>query len=101
MKVTLVLLVCAAAASTVRADSDHRPPDLPPGCEKLAPAEDSKVVAHVFATGVQMYRWNGNAWVFFAPAATLFADANHRKQVGTHFGTATGPALRTAASVKG
>jgi len=46
---------------------NHRGPDLPPGCEKLSPPEDNKVVAHVFAVGVQIYRWDGSGLGFVAP----------------------------------
>src|SRR6185436_17332625 len=45
--------------------------------------------------GVQIYRWNGTAWVFVAPEAILYADAAHRAQVGTHFATPNGPAWET------
>ena len=86
------LLLCAAAALTARADNDHRAPDLPPGCEKLAPSADNRIVAHVFAAGVQIYHWSGSNWAFFAPVATLYADANLHSEMGTHFATPTGPA---------
>jgi uncharacterized protein (TIGR03118 family) len=92
IKSTLALLLCAAAAVTARADADLRPPDLPPSCEKIAVPEANRLVVHVFAAGIQIYRWDGTNWTFVAPAATLYADANLRVQVGTHFGTPTGPA---------
>jgi hypothetical protein len=62
----------------------HKAPDLE-GCEILEVQGKSKVVAHAFATGVQIYRWSGSAWSFIAPEATLFADAMGRRQVGTHY----------------
>ena len=89
-----LLVLGAATASTTRA-GDHRPPDLTGACEQLAPSDDNKVVAHFFAVGVQIYRWDGTNWVFVAPAATLFEDPNHHAEVGTHFGTPTGPAWQT------
>lgn len=88
----LLLLLCAAAALSARADNSHRAPDLPPICEKIAPPADNRVVVRVFATGVQIYQWNGSAWAFIAPVATLFSDAHHHSQVGTHFATPAGPA---------
>ena len=94
IKSTVLPLLCAAAALTSQADADNRSPDLPPICERITPPSDNKVVAHVFATGVQIYHWNGSAWAFFAPVATLYADASHQTQVGTHFATPTGPAWR-------
>ncbi|MDB6057283.1 MAG: hypothetical protein JWO95_1127 [Verrucomicrobiales bacterium] len=92
-KITLAALMCATATLTTRAN-DHRIRDLT-GCEQLAPSDDNKIVAHLFATGVQIYRWDGSAWVFVAPSATLFEDPNHHAQVGTHFGTPTGPSWQT------
>ncbi len=88
------LALCAATNNTARAN-DHREPDLPPGCAKLAPPEENDVSSHVFAVGVQIYRWDGAGWVFVAPEATLFADANHHAEFGIHFGTPTGPAWQT------
>ena len=46
---------------------------------------------HVYAKGVQIYRWNGASWVFVAPEATLFAarspqrDAEYHGDVGIHY----------------
>ncbi|MBI3853609.1 MAG: TIGR03118 family protein [Verrucomicrobia bacterium] len=87
-----MLLLCAAAALTARADADDRVPDLPPVCARIAAPEGNQVVFHVYAVGVQIYRWDGSAWTFVAPNAVLYADADHQAQVGTHFATPTGPA---------
>jgi uncharacterized protein (TIGR03118 family) len=100
IKIAALLVLCAAATSSARADNDHRAPDLPPSCEKLAPSEDNQVVSHVFAVGVQIYRWDGSVWGFVAPEATLYADPNHHAQVGTHFGTPTGPAWESTSGSK-
>jgi uncharacterized protein (TIGR03118 family) len=91
-KLTLALLLCAAATVTARADADSRLTDLPPVCEKIAVPEANKLVVHVFAAGVQIYRWDGTNWAFVAPVATLYADADLQVEVGTHFATPTGPA---------
>jgi Protein of unknown function (DUF3455) len=40
---------------------------------------------HAYAKGVQIYRWNGTAWVFVAPSAELYADAGGHGQIGTHY----------------
>lgn len=93
--IATLLMLSAAGMFAARADDDHRGPNLPPGCEKLAPSEDNQVVFHVFAVGVQIYRWDGGAWAFVAPEATLYADRSHRAQVGTHFATPAGPAWET------
>lgn len=95
MNSALALSLCAAAAFTARAGHDNREPDLPPVCDRIAVSDDNKVVFHVFAVGVQIYHWDGTNWVFIAPQATLFADAKHHSQVGTHFGTPAGPAWET------
>jgi uncharacterized protein (TIGR03118 family) len=91
IKSAFASLVCVAAAFSVQAGHENRFPDLPPVCEQIAVPADSKVVFHVFAVGVQIYHWNGTAWVFFAPEANLYADANHHGLVGTHFATPEGP----------
>ena len=95
-----LLALCVAAAFTSRADNDNREPDLPPACEKLAPSEDNHLIFHVFAVGVQIYRWDGRVWAFVAPEATLYADRDHHAQVGTHFGTPTGPAWQSKSGSK-
>jgi hypothetical protein len=78
-----VALACCAGA---RADDDARVPTLPtPLCDKLQVPEGNQVAFHVYAVGVQIYRWNGSAWVFVAPAATLYADAGYHGKVGTHY----------------
>jgi uncharacterized protein (TIGR03118 family) len=90
-----LLLLTAAASFTARAGADNRAPALPPDCAKIAAPEGNKVAFHVFAVGVQIYRWSGTNWAFVGPEANLYADANHHAQVGTHFGTPTGPAWET------
>jgi hypothetical protein len=68
-----------------RAGDDNRAPDLPAACSGLQVPAGNKVAFHVYARGVQIYRWNGVAWSFVAPVATLFADANYHGQVGIHY----------------
>jgi hypothetical protein len=43
------------------------------------------LIFHVYATGDQIYRWNGTSWVFVAPSAVLSADAGGHSTVGTHY----------------
>jgi hypothetical protein len=59
-------------------------PDLG-SCDTLHAPLGSKLAFHAYATGVQIYRWNGTSWTLVAPSAVLYADANGRGQVGTHF----------------
>ena len=72
------------AIPTQHSVNTYRAPELGT-CTKLAPPAGSKLVFHVFAKGVQIYRWNGTAWAPVGPSATLSADANGRSVVGTHY----------------
>ena len=54
-------------------------------CDALRPPAGSALAAHVYATGVQIYRWTGTAWTFVAPEAVLYADTGGRDRVGRHF----------------
>jgi len=64
---------------------DNREPDLSTNCASLKVGESNKVAMHVYAIGVQIYRWNGTAWAFVAPAAVLYANEDHDGEVGTHY----------------
>ena len=85
----LLLTVAALALGSVpaaRAGDDNRPPDLPsPLCNDVQVPSGNIVAFHVYARGTQIYRWSGTTWVFVAPAAMLFADANYHGQVGIHY----------------
>jgi hypothetical protein len=85
IRMTLAALAVLASISVSRASEDNRAPDLPsPLCDRLQVQEDT-VAFHVYALGVQIYRWNGVSWVFVAPSARLFADAEYHGEVGTHY----------------
>jgi hypothetical protein len=49
----------------------------------------NEVAFHVYATGVQIYRWDGTTWSFVAPDAVLYADAGAHGEVGSHYGGPT------------
>jgi hypothetical protein len=91
--VALAVLFTVAGLTHARAAQPFAPeraPDLPLNiCESLQVPAGNKVAFHVYALGVQVYRWNGTAWVFVGPVANLFADHNFRGQVGTHYGGPT------------
>ena len=70
-------------------DDGTQPPALPAGCEQLAAPAGNEVAYRVYAVGVQVYRWNGTAWAFVGPEATLSASANYRGVVGSHYGGPT------------
>jgi hypothetical protein len=81
-------LACIAVASVppIRAGEDNRAPELPsPLCDRLQVQAGNKVAFQVYALGVQIYRWNGTSWVFVAPSARLFADAEYHGEVGIHY----------------
>jgi hypothetical protein len=94
LQLTLAALVTAALllglVAPVGADpgNDNRAPDLGI-CQDLKVPDGNKVAFHVYAQGVQIYRWDGSAWVFVAPEATLFANAGFDGVVGIHYGGPT------------
>ena len=57
----------------------------PRDCDNVRPPARSTLVAHYYATGVQIYRWSDTAWIFVAPDAVLSADADGKTRVGTHY----------------
>jgi hypothetical protein len=58
-------------------------------CGDLRAPEGSTLVFHAYARGVQVYRWNGQAWQFTGPLASLFADAGGTGVIGSHYGGPT------------
>ena len=60
----------------------QRTPDLG-ACSDLE--ADGTLAYHVYAKGVQIYRWTGSAWTLVGPDATLSADAAGNSIVGTHY----------------
>src|SRR6185503_727987 len=81
----LVVVGLAQASTPAPASAPDRSPGLPTGCESLEIEEGNGLAFRTYAMGVQVYRWNGLAWVFVEPRATLFADARYRGEVGTHY----------------
>jgi hypothetical protein len=85
----LAVLLTVAGLTHARAAQpaeDNRAPDLPPNlCERVEAPAGNKVAFHTYASGVQVYKWNGTAWAFVGPVANLFADHNYRGQVGAHY----------------
>jgi Protein of unknown function (DUF3455) len=85
MALAALALLALASIPVARAAEDSRAPDLPsPLCDRLQ-LSGQKVAFHVYAQGVQIYRWDGTSWVFVAPEATLFADAGYHGEVGIHY----------------
>ena len=88
--VRLVILFSITAltilpASVVLAVDNPNGPVLPPQCDSLQAPVGTKLSFHVYARGVQIYRWNGTSWDFVAPVASLFAEENYFGEVGSHY----------------
>jgi hypothetical protein len=66
-------------------------------CSKLAAPADTKLAYHVYAKGVQIYRWTGTSWGLYGPAALLSSDAAGKSVVGTHY---EGPTWETKSGSK-
>ena len=86
----VVLLVVVgltpSSISTARANENNQSLDLPsPLCDSIRVDAENRLALRVYALGVQVYSWNGTAWVFVEPAATLFAKARYQGEVGTHY----------------
>ena len=96
IRTVALALSLLAGAVAVRAD-DGAPPTLPsPLCDSLIVRTGNEVAFHVYALGVQIYTWNGSAWVFVAPSALLYADPGLHALVGIHFLTpGQGPTWKT------
>jgi hypothetical protein len=73
-----------AARAETEATTTGRGVDLT-GCEQLQAPAGSVLSARIYARGDQIYRWNGSAWSFVGPEATLYADAEGTGVVGTHY----------------
>lgn len=65
--------------------ADGRIPELPEMCDRVNAPEGHQLSLRAYAYGVQIYVWNGSAWIFKAPEAALFADAGFHGQIGTHY----------------
>jgi len=78
-------LLALESISVAQASEDNRAAELPtPLCDRLQ-VQGGRVAFHVYALGVQIYRWNGTSWAFVAPWARLFADAEYHAEVGVHY----------------
>src|SRR5436305_7467442 len=79
-----LLLLTLVAPAGAHAGNDNPAPDLG-GCPKLQVPAGNEVAFHVYAEGLQIYRWDGTSWAFVAPVALLFADPAGTDAVGFHF----------------
>jgi hypothetical protein len=84
------LLIVAATAALIAACNSESPLEPLPSvnlgtCTNLQAPAGLRAIARVFATGVQVYRYDGNAWVQITPSAVLTADSARRETVGIHY----------------
>jgi hypothetical protein len=64
----------------------EKEPELPsPICDSIVVESGQRLAYKAFAVGVQRYRWDGTAWVFVEPVATLYQDAEYHEKVGVHY----------------
>jgi hypothetical protein len=87
--ILLALFVMAAAAFVGAQTPSGRESDLPVGCEELQVPDGNEVAFRVYASGVQVYWWNGISWGFVGPIATLYANSGMTGKVGVHYGGPT------------
>jgi len=88
IRLLVLLSVVSFAIKPVEATTmldNNNGPELPPACGSIAAPEGNKLAFHVYARGVQVYRFNGATWDFVAPVATLYAEPSFFGEVGTHY----------------
>jgi hypothetical protein len=87
LTIPAVSVLTLACFSPLRADpgKDNREPELSADCAAIKVPDGNKVASHVYAVGVQIYRWTGSSWAFVAPSASLYANADYDGQMGTHY----------------
>jgi hypothetical protein len=86
--IALALLLLAGATPGAAVPGDPRAPDLG-DCQDLQVSPGNRVAFHLYAEGVQIYRWDGASWVFVAPEAVLFPGGGGGGIVGIHYGGPT------------
>lgn len=62
-------------------------------CANLQVPGNVPIAARTFATGVQIYRWDGATWGLMSPSAVLTSDEAHRATIGVHYQGPTWEAL--------
>lgn len=82
--IVIVMTVTSFAQTDVPRDID-----LPQGCEHIQVPAGNRIALQVYASGVQVYTWNGAAWGFVGPIATLYSNPGLNGKVGTHYGGPT------------
>ena len=88
--IVLIALVTFAVTPALAFDNSNGPV-LPEECGSIRAPEGNKLAFHVYAKGVQIYKWNliTQKWDLLAPQAGLFAEENYFGEVGSHYGGPT------------
>ena len=83
--VALVTIGLQSAQATTLDNSNG--PVLSEQCSSIRVDEGHKLAFHVYARGVQVYKWNlvTQKWDLLAPVASLYAEENYFGEVGTHY----------------
>ena len=83
----LVLIALVSSFAPVQLASAADGPTLPAQCGAIVPEAGNKLDSHVYAKGVQVYKWNAstNFWDFVGPRADLFAEESYHGEIGSHF----------------
>jgi hypothetical protein len=91
---SLSLMMLSSQSATYPETRGMGVPELPsPACDDIQVPDGQRVAAHLYAAGVQIYRWSGLQWEFVAPEAELYANACHESLVGLHYAGPTWEAL--------
>src|SRR5215218_7694112 len=84
------LVLALVATAGAEPGNDPRAPELEGDCAELSVEAGHKVIAHAYAVGVQIYRWNGMGWSFVGPEAVLYnGDDADGAVMGIHYGGPT------------
>lgn len=83
----LAAALAMAVTATAQAAPPSRAPQLPAGCEALQVPQGHVVTLHVYAIGVQTYRWNSTtqSWTFTGPQALLYPAHHCFLPIGVHY----------------
>src|SRR5262245_53722044 len=80
------VLLCAFTAPAAAQVGKERTPVLEGDCKKIRVEEGNQLKFAAYAEGVQIYRWNGDKWIFVAPKAVLYVGNDEDAGViGVHY----------------
>lgn len=80
----IVLTACANDAPVGPNAQPSLATDLS-ACDELKVPAGNTLAFRAYATGVQIYHWNGTGWSFDGPSAMLYADKAGKSIIGSHY----------------